>query len=209
MALFLDSANLDEITKTMQFPFVYGVTTNIHSLKKEGNGSIAHLKKIGEICSGLIFAPVQSLTASDILNEAKWLATLFKERIVIKIPFCEEGLKTIKVLNDERIITCLTAVANIAQIYIASQAGAAYVAVYVDMINEAGKDGVNVVKKGMEVIEANKVRMKLLATHISSQSIAEQLLVLPRVDITLPYIMLTSMIKDPITSKAISEIKVK
>jgi transaldolase len=205
MALFLDSANLDEILKMIQFPFISGIFTTTQSIKKESLAAVAHLKKIGEICSGSIFSEVQSLSAPDILNEAKFLGTLMKDRIYVQIPFCEEGLKTIRILNEDRILTCLTGVVNPFQVYLSAQVGAACAVVHIDRIEDAKKDGMEVIRNGIEVIEANKVRMKLVAAGISSQKIAEQLLTIPRVDIALPCRLLLGMIKDPLTSKYIAE----
>jgi len=98
MKIFLDTANIDEITK---YSYILdGVTTNPTLIVQEKTGCDVHnhIARIAKIVNGPISVEAISQTAPELIDEAKELASI-SPNVVVKIPMTEEGLKATKNLS--------------------------------------------------------------------------------------------------------------
>ena len=126
MKLFIDTANVEEIRKANDLGVICGVTTNPSLIAKEGRDFQEVVKEITTIVDGPISAEVISLDSKVMVEEAKELIKIHPN-IVIKIPMCEEGLKTTKILSEMGVKTNVTLIFSAAQALLAARAGATYV----------------------------------------------------------------------------------
>jgi len=145
MKLFVDSANVEEIKWAKSIGMLDGVTTNPTLAAKEGRKYEDQLKDIVKICPGPISAEVISDKVEDMIPEAVELSKLGKQ-INIKVPICEEGLKTLAELKKKGIKTNATLCFSVAQAIEVAKAGATFVSPFIGRLDDRGEDGMKVVE---------------------------------------------------------------
>lgn len=88
----------------------------------------------------------------------------------IKVPVTKTGLKVIKTLKAAGYRVTATAIYTAAQAYLAGQAGADYVAPYVNRIYDTGADGVEVTKQIQTLLRAGGYKTQVLAASFKNVS---------------------------------------
>jgi transaldolase len=165
MKIFLDTANLDEISK---FSYIIdGVTTNptLIAREKTGLNFQAHVSEICKIVKGPVNVEVISQTAPDMVREARDLAEIAPQ-IVVKIPMTEEGLKATKDLTCLDIKTNVTLIFSANQTYLASKAGATYASIFVGRLDDIGHDGMEVVRDTIEIYRKHDLNTQLITASV-------------------------------------------
>ena len=127
MKFFIDTADVKEIAAATELGLVDGVTTNPSLVAKSGRNFHDVLKDIISLVDGPISAEVVATEASAMIDEAEPLAKLDPDKIVIKLPLTEEGLKATKVLSQRGLKTNLTLIFSPLQALLAAKAGATYI----------------------------------------------------------------------------------
>lgn len=131
--LMLDTANLTELEAGLSAWPVCGVTTNPSILKKEGKVDLyAHLDKIKALCGPTRSLHVQVVAeeTNAIIEEAHHILNRLGRDTFIKIPVSAAGLPAIKALAAEDVKITATAIYSTMQGILAVLAGAHYIAVY-------------------------------------------------------------------------------
>ena len=104
MKIFIDTANLAEITEAASMGVIDGVTTNPSLVAKEGKEFKQLLKEICAVVDGDISAEVVATDLDGMLKEGRDLAKIH-DNIVVKVPLTKEGLKAVKKFKAEGIRT--------------------------------------------------------------------------------------------------------
>ncbi|MFA6612690.1 MAG: transaldolase family protein, partial [Dehalococcoidales bacterium] len=108
MRIFLDTANVDEISHGVKMGIVSGVTTNPSLVSKVGCRSYQELvQKICSITSGDVSVEVIEEDASGMIAQARQIAK-WASNVVVKIPATEPGLESTSVLTREGIRVNMT-----------------------------------------------------------------------------------------------------
>ena len=166
MRLFLDTANIDEIREAVGWGVISGVTTNPTLVAREQGRTFAEiLREITDIVPGPVSAEAISLDAPGMIAEARTLAAA-AENIVVKIPMTPEGLKATKTLAGEGIRTNVTLVFSANQALLAALAGASYVSPFVGRLDDAGHDGMQVVRDIAQIFEIHGLESEIIAASI-------------------------------------------
>lgn len=166
MRLFLDTANIDEIREAVGWGVISGVTTNPTLVAREQGRTFAEiLREITDIVPGPVSAEAISLDAPGMIAEARTLAAA-AENIVVKIPMTPEGLKAAKTLAGEGIRTNVTLVFSANQALLAALAGASYVSPFVGRLDDAGHDGMQVVRDIAQIFEIHGLESEIIAASI-------------------------------------------
>lgn len=175
MAIYLDSADLTEIEKFVDFPFIFGVTTNPTLISKAlGKKEITrkdleeHIKKIADLCDGEIFVQTTASKADKMVEEAKGIHKILGDRGIVKIPLTGEGLKAIDILSDEKIRTAATAVFTPVQAYLAMLSGADFVIPYYSRLQKRAQDGLDIVEDILDIIENQELEGQLLVASVKN-----------------------------------------
>ena len=175
MAIYLDSANLEEIKDIKAYPFVEGVTTNPALIAKAlGKERITaeefeeHIKKIKELVKGEIFVQTNFSESVKIIEEGKRISKILGNQAVIKIPVSLEGFKAMQKLSSQGIKTAATAVFTAVQGYLAVLSGAEYVIPYYSRLQRGGQDGLDIVEDLMDIFESNDFDAKLLLASVKT-----------------------------------------
>jgi transaldolase len=151
---FIDTANLGEIKEAHSLGILDGVTTNPSLIAREGiAGRQAFEKHIKTICE-LIEAPVSaeavSMTAGDMLAEARSLSKI-DPYVVVKIPMTLDGLKAVRQLSEEGVKTNVTLVFSALQALLAAKAGATYISPFVGRLDDISHDGMSLVEQIIDI----------------------------------------------------------
>ena len=177
MKLLIDDARLDEIKKIYEFFPVAGVTTNPTILSRIGGNPFDTLKKIRDFIGEEADLHVQAVSrrAEKIVDEARHITKILGSNTFVKIPAVPEGFKAMKILleNSEILVTA-TAIYTPLQAFVAGQCGAAYVAPYVNRIDNMGYNGITVAQEIKQIFSANGMETEIIAASFkNSQQILE------------------------------------
>lgn len=170
MKLFIDDAHLDAIRKILDEYPVDGVTTNPSILAKVGEDPVTVLHDIRKVIGAerLLFVQAVPTDTEGMIRDAEAIARAFGENTVVKIPSIPAGFKAIRQLKAAGIQTCGTVVYTPMQAYLAAKAGAAYVAPYVNRIDNMGYDGIAVVKEIQDILTKNGMASEVLAASFKN-----------------------------------------
>ena len=202
MRIFLDTANIDEIRRGAALGVVDGVTTNPTLVSKEG---VQYRDRVMEICEtvdGPISAECISTEYEPLVEEARRVAA-WHPNVVVKIPMGEVGLQAIKTVSAEGIRVNTTLVFSANQALLAAKAGAAFVSPFVGRLNDAGHDGMEVIREIVSVFDTFNLPTQVLAASIRNpRDVTEAALAGSHIA-TLPPAVLFGMVQHPLTDKGI------
>ena len=202
MRIFMDTANIDEIRRGAALGVVDGVTTNPSLLAKEG---VQYRDRVLEICAvvdGPISAECISTELEPLLAEGRRIAA-WHENVVVKVPMGEVGLQAIKQFAKEGIRVNTTLIFSPNQALLAAKAGAAFVSPFIGRINDAGQDGLAVVRESVRIFDAFHMPTQVLAASVrGARDVTECALAGAHIA-TIPAAVLFQMIQHPLTDKGI------
>jgi transaldolase len=208
MQIFIDSANLDQISELHTLNIATGVTTNPSLMAKEGIiGEANWHKHYITICKTIKAPTSAEVIATDydeMLSEAKHLASLHAN-IVVKIPITKAGLQVISKLNSLGIKTNCTLIFTTPQALLAAKAGATYVSPFIGRLNDIGEDGLGLIKSIRTIFDNYQFETKILAASIRSQEQVNQCALLGADVITAPYSILSTLIDHQLTDKGLKQ----
>lgn len=147
MLYFIDSADLEAIKHVNKFYPIDGVTTNPSIIAKEKTDFIKRLQDIRSIIGPdkVLCAQTLQTDADLMIEEGKKLKEAIGGNFYLKIPISEAGLRATMELKKLGIGVLMTAIFTPSQALLAASAGAAFVAPYVNRIDNVCEDGVGVV----------------------------------------------------------------
>ncbi|MCS7142124.1 MAG: fructose-6-phosphate aldolase [Candidatus Nitrosocaldus sp.] len=201
--IFLDTANLDAIRKYNDMGILDGVTTNPTLLAKENGNPIEIMKEIIRTVKGPVSLEVVSTTLDGMLEEARRLAR-FGPNAVVKIPMLPDGLKAIRRLAGEGIKTNCTLVFSPNQALLAAKAGATYVSPFIGRLDDAGHDGMQVIRDTVQIFRNYNFSTKVLVASVRHPVHVVEAARTGADVITMPPDVLEKMIKHPLTDKGLS-----
>jgi len=202
MRIFMDTANIGDIRRGAAMGVVDGVTTNPSLLAKEGVEYRDRVLEIAEVVSGHISAECISETADAIVEEARRIAA-WHEQVVVKIPLTEEGLGAMSRLSAEGIKVNCTLIFSANQALLAAHAGATYVSPFIGRLNDAGHDGMELIRECVQIFEMFHLPTQVLTASIRNpRDVTEAALAGSHVA-TIPPNVLFQMVKHPLTDVGI------
>ncbi len=198
MKIFIDTANIDEIKEAQSWGILDGVTTNPTLVAKEKRNFVDLIKEIHTIVNGPISTEVVSLETSGMVEEAKRLAKIGKN-ITIKIPLTAAGLKAVKILSADAIMTNVTLCFSPTQALLAAKAGATFISPFIGRLDDISHQGMDLVREIKQIYANYSYK-----TEIIVASIRHPLHILEAAKIgadiaTVPFNVLEKLIKHPLT----------
>jgi transaldolase len=198
--IFLDTAKLDEIREAASWGVLDGVTTNPTLMMRAGTADLkANTLEIVDMVHGPVSAEVVSTDAAGMIEEAREILS-WSEHVFVKIPTTVEGLKAMREISswpDGRINATLIFSAN--QAYLVARAGASYASVFVGRMDDAGFDGMEVVRQSRTVFDNYGFDCQVLAASIRHPEHVRDALLAGADIITMPFPVLQKMIRSPFT----------
>jgi len=198
--LFLDSADLGEIREAVSWGVIDGVTTNPTLMMRAGTADLkANTLEIVDIVQGPVSAEVVSTDAQGMIEEAREILS-WSEHVFVKIPCTVEGLKAMQEISswpNGRINATL--IFSPAQAYLAAKAGATYASVFVGRMDDAGLEGMVVIRQTRDIFDNYGFPCQLLAASIRHTGHVVDALLAGVDIITLPFKVLQTMVRSPFT----------
>ena len=143
MEFIIDTVDLKEIEEAVEYLPISGVTSNPSIVKATSpENFFDHMRKIREMIGmeNSLHIQVTGLDCETMVKEAKRIVKEIDDLVYIKVPVSYEGIKAIKELKARGINVTATAVYDLMQAYMALEAGADYIAPYVNRIGNLGSD---------------------------------------------------------------------
>ncbi len=206
MELILDTADVNEIKKLNELLTLEGVTTNPTIITKSGKDFETAVKDILNVLdeNQKFFIQAVSTTCDEIVEEAKYICSLRKKNMYVKIPVTHEGLKAIKKCKKLGLGVLATAIYTSDQAFLAALNGADYLAPYVNRMDNYG-DGVEEVIDLIEMLKVNKMSTKVIAASFKNKKQVHKLIVSGIQSVTIPVDVAYAMINHPGTEIAVEE----
>jgi transaldolase len=206
MKIYLDTAKLDDIRWAAGAGLIDGVTTNPSLLAKVA-GDADPRDLLVEICrsvEGPVSAEVVAVDAEGMYREGKELAKL-AENVVVKIPMIEEGLTAVHRLAADGVPVNVTLVFSAVQALLAAKAGASYVSPFVGRLDDAGHDGLEVVRQICTIFGNYDLETEVLAASLRHPLRVLQA-ALAGADIgTMPTGVLRQLLLHPLTDRGLDQ----
>ncbi|MFO7729031.1 MAG: fructose-6-phosphate aldolase [Desulfonatronovibrio sp.] len=198
MQFFIDTANIDEIKKAMDYGMVDGVTTNPSLMAKEGKDWRKVAQEICSLVPGPVSLEVFGVKTDEMIREAQELSE-FGPNVVVKIPMTMPGIEAVKILSEMEIDTNVTLVFSPLQALLAAKAGASYVSPFVGRIDDTGQDGMDVVSSIIKIYDSYMFDTEVIVASIRHpQHVLES--ALRDADIaTIPFKVIEKLSRHPLT----------
>ena len=145
MEFFADTASIEEIRTAQSWGILDGVTTNPTHVAKEGREHKSLILEICSITSGPVSVECTVADAEGMIREGETFAT-WAPNIVVKVPVTPDGVRAMRALRARGIACNMTLVFSLTQALIAAKAGATYASPFVGRLDDAGADGMQLVR---------------------------------------------------------------
>ena len=202
MKIFLDTANLESIRRYNDIGAVDGITTNPTLLSREKEHPEEITREITRLVNGPVNLEVVGITANAMLEEAHRLRT-FGDNVVVKIPMTPEGLKAVKILNNEGIKTNVTLIFSSNQALLAAKAGASYVSPFIGRLDDAGHNGMEVIREIVQIFDNYKFHSEVLVASVRHPVHVVEAAKIGAHVVTLPPEILGKMMSHPLSEKGL------
>ena len=132
---------------------------------------------------------------------AKW-----GDEIVIKIPITQEGLKAVKILSSEGILTNVTLVFSASQAILAAKAGATYVCPFLGRLDDISFNGLGLIHQ-IKTIYANydEIETQIIVASVRNPIHVIEAALMGAEIVTIPPAIIEQMVKHPLTDKGIAQ----
>ena len=182
MKIFLDTADVAEIREYAASGLVDGVTTNPSLAAKTGRDYVESLKEICSIVPGAVSGEV----------------------LAVKVPLTWDGLKACAALSKDGTMVNVTLCFSPVQAWMAAKAGATFISPFIGRVDDAGEDGMGLIRDIRTVYDNYGFKTEILAASIRSIShVRESLLAGADVG-TMPSDIFKKLITHPLTDKGLA-----
>lgn len=203
MKIFLDTANIDSIKKYNDMGLVDGITTNPTLLSKEKGNPAEIMRQIVKIVKGPVSLEVVGTTVEEMIEEAHRLKK-YGQNVVVKIPMIPDGMKAVKKLKAEGVETNVTLIFSANQAILAAKAGAAYVSPFIGRLDDAGQEGMAVIREIVQIFKNYQFDTNVLVASVRHPLHVIEAGKIGAHVVTLPPDILGKMMSHPLTDKGLS-----
>ena len=207
MLYIIDDADIEKIRQCVEFYPVDGVTTNPTIISKQNTDFPTLIRSIRDVIGNdrMLHIQTTSEKAEDIIKEAMALQEYVGGEFYIKIPISPEGLKATMYLSKNGINVTATAIFTQQQALIAAKAGAAFVAPYVNRLDNIVSDGVHVVEEVVELFKQHNISAKVLAASFKTVEQIHKIAMTGCQSITINPELYEKLIYHPLTLYAVDD----
>jgi TalC/MipB family fructose-6-phosphate aldolase len=208
MALYIDSAFLNDITQVAETLPIAGVTTNptILLAARERGQTLNPLQVLNELLKsiqGTIFMQPGATEEEKMYQQALAYIDTASGRAIPKIPMNQIGMRVARRLKQQNHRIAFTAVTSVAQAYSAAMAGAEFIIPYYGRLARSGVDANERIAQMAELLYNERVPTRILVASIKSPEEAAQALLAGAHDLTASPEVLLDMLSDPMSEEAV------
>ena len=206
MKIFLDTSDVDVISKHCKSGLIDGVTTNPTLMMQSGRDPIDVIKDIS-----VLFPDDSSISAEVVANKAEEMTSQAKQyysispNITIKVPCTEEGLKACNVLSAKNIPVNVTLIFSVTQAILCAKAGAKFVSPFIGRCEDNGLSGIGLIESIRTIFDRNNIKTQILAASIRTTEHVTNAFIAGTDIVTLPPSILKEMYKHDLTDQGIDQ----
>lgn len=202
MKIFLDTASIESIKKFVDMGIVDGITTNPTLISREKGHPEDIMREIVKIVKGPVNLEVVATNSEEMIEEGLRLKK-FGENVIVKIPMTVDGLKAVKKLAQNKIKTNVTLIFSSNQALLAAKAGASYVSPFIGRLDDAGQEGMTVIKEIVQIFRNYAYPAEVLVASVRHPIHVIEAGILGAHIVTLPPDILGKMLTHPLTDKGL------
>ena len=209
MGLYVDCALIEDVSRlSATFP-IAGVTTNPSILLEavERGQRLRDedaLRGLIQACGGPVFAQPVADSADGLRAEGERYLALDPARIVLKLPMTADGLAAGRALIDGGARVAFTAVASLAQTYLAAATGADWVIPYFSRLRHAGVDACERVGSMARLLTRQDSGARLLVASVKTSADVVEAAIIGAHDITARPEVIRGLLDDALTAEAVT-----
>jgi transaldolase len=203
MKIFLDTASIESIKKFVDMGIVDGITTNPTLISKEKGHPEDIMREIVKIVKGPVNLEVVATKSEEMVEEGLRLKK-FGENVIVKVPMTADGLKTVRKLAENKIKTNVTLIFSSNQALLAAKAGASYVSPFIGRLDDAGQEGMTVIKEIVQIFGNYHYPAEVLVASVRHPIHVIEAGMLGAHVVTLPPDILGKMLTHPLTDKGLA-----
>jgi len=205
MQIFIDTSNIDLITKWNQTGIIDGVTTNPALLSQEAEDPITILSKISEIMEDRpVSAQVTASNHKDMFTQGLKLSAI-SNNIIIKLPANFEGFQALQLLNNENIKTNITLCFDPVTASLFSSAGATYVSMILGRTDDFNLQQSSLIERTKKIFINSKTETKILAASFRSPHQVELAMAQGADVLTIPPSTMDMVFNNPLTLSGLGD----
>ena len=204
MQLFLDTTDTAVLKALAQTGLVDGVTTNPSLIAKSGRSMLEVIAEICDLVEGPVSAEVAATKFDGMMAEGRKLAAI-APNIAVKVPLTQDGLRAIAAFNSEGIQTNVTLCFSVAQALLAAKAGATFVSPFIGRLDDAGEDGMELIREIRMVFDNFAYDTDILAASIRTRRHVEEAAIAGADCATIPPAVFEGLFKHPLTDKGLDQ----
>jgi TalC/MipB family fructose-6-phosphate aldolase len=210
MALYIDSAFLNDIMNVTRTVPLAGVTTNpsIFLAARERGQDLSPqgvLDALLRSTVGSIFMQPGASDEEEMLAEALAYIQTAPNRVIPKIPMTHTGMRVARQLKQQQQRIAFTAVTSVAQAYSAAMAEADFIIPYYGRLERSGIDASGRVSEMADLLHNAHSPTRILVASIKSAEDAATALLAGAHDLTVTPQVLMELITDPLTEDAVEK----
>jgi transaldolase len=203
MKIFLDTASIESIKKFVDMGIVDGITTNPTLISREKGHPEEIMREIVKIVHGPVNLEVVATKTEEMVEEGLRLRK-FGENVIVKVPMTADGLKAVRKLAENKIKTNVTLIFSSNQALLAAKAGASYVSPFIGRLDDAGQEGMTVIKEIVQIFGNYGYPSEVLVASVRHPIHVIEAGKLGAHIVTLPPEILSKMLTHPLTDKGLS-----
>ena len=205
MKIFLDSADIREITDLLDTGFIDGVTTNPSLITKSGRDIFDTIAEICSLVDGPVSAEVTATDFDTMLTEGRKLAAI-APNVTVKVPLTRDGLMTCRALSDAGTNVNVTLCFTAGQAILAAKAGAKFISPFVGRLDDIGQDGMGLIEEICSIYANYDFDTNVLVASVRSTSHVVDAALMGADVVTLPPKILTALYEHPLTDLSLIHI---
>ena len=209
MFLLIDTANLADIRRALELFPLAGVTTCPTIITREHRPFWELLSEIRSLIGDnrMLHAQVLGRTAEEILQDAAALHARIPGNFFVKVPVTLEGLRAMPMLHREGIPFTATTIHTLPQAILAAEHGAAYLAPYINHIEDAGFPGAEFIQQVVDYLDNNRLPTKILAASFRNTRQIMSVLTAGAHHATLAPELVWKLADSPMTDQAVAKFR--
>jgi transaldolase len=201
MKLFLDTADVEQITTRYYSGLISGVTTNPTLIRKSGREPFDVYSDLIDLGVDDISMEVIGETSEEFFERGINLTKEFGDVATIKLPCSEAGITACKRLTDLGVRVNVTLIFSPSQAILAALAGATYISPFIGRMDDNSLDGMKLIND----IKNVGVKSKILAASIRDPQSVGTAFALGADICTVPVGVYDKMFKHVLTDKGIEQ----
>ena len=180
-----------------------GVTTNPSLAAKTGQNLFDALAAICDLGPGSVSAAVTAVESARMIEEGRKLAKI-APNITVKVPLTRDGMRACKTLSGDGHKVNVTLCFSPNQALLAAKAGATFISPFIGRLDDAGQDGMQLIREIRQIYDNYGFATEILAasirhvTHVRDAALAGS-------DVaTMPPAIFRGLIAHPLTDKGLA-----